>query len=107
MLSEWTIQNDKLEVMRRLGEQGIPAGAVMDTMELSNDPDLNRREIFVTVKHPVRGDFKMPGWPVKMSGSKVPITAAPLLGADTEEVYGSLLGLSKDEIAALREEKAI
>jgi formyl-CoA transferase len=107
MLSEWTIQYDKLEVMRRLGEQGIPAGAVMDTMELSNDPDLNRREIFVTVKHPVRGDFKMPGWPVKMSGSKVPITASPLLGADTEDVYGDLLGLSKDEIAALREEKAI
>jgi crotonobetainyl-CoA:carnitine CoA-transferase CaiB-like acyl-CoA transferase len=79
----------------------------MDTMELSNDPDLNRREIFVTVKHPVRGDFKMPGWPVKMSGSKVPITAAPLLGADTQVVYSSLLGLSKDEIAALREEKAI
>ena len=67
----------------------------------------NRREIFVTVKHPVRGDFKMPGWPVKMTASKVPITAAPLLGADTEEVYGSLLGLTKDEIAALREEKAI
>ena len=107
MLSEWTIQYDKLEVMRRLGEQGIPAGAVMDTMELSNDPDLNRREIFVTVKHPVRGDFKMPGWPVKMSGSKVPITAAPLLGADTEAVYSSLLGLSVEEIAALREEKAI
>ena len=42
-----------------------------------------------------------------MSGSKVPITASPLLGADTEEVYGSLLGLSKDEIAALREEKAL
>jgi formyl-CoA transferase len=49
----------------------------------------------------------MPGWPVKMSGSKVPITAAPLLGADTDEVYSSLLGLSKDELAALREEKAI
>ena len=107
MLSEWTIQYDKIEVMRRLGEQGIPAGAVMDTMELSNDPDLNRREIFVTVKHPVRGDFKMPGWPVKMSSSKVPITAAPLLGADTEDVYGSLLGLSMEEIAVLRDEKAI
>jgi formyl-CoA transferase len=107
MLSEWTKQYDKIEVMKRLGEQGIPAGAVMDTMELSNDPDLNRREIFVTVKHPVRGDFKMPGWPVKMSGSKVPITASPLLGADTDAVYGELLGLSKDELAKLREEKAI
>ena len=89
MIAEWTIHHDKMEVMQRLGEQGIPAGAIMDTMELSNDPDLNRREIFVTVKHPVRGDFKMPGWPVKMSGSKVPITAAPLLGADTDAVYGS------------------
>ena len=107
MLSKWTVQYDKLEVMRRLGEQGIPAGAVMDTMELSNDPDLNRREIFVTVKHPVRGDFKMPGWPVKMSGSKVPITAAPLLGANSDEVYGRLLGLSEQELTALREEKII
>jgi formyl-CoA transferase len=107
MIAEWTKHHDKLEVMQRLGEQGIPAGAVMDTMELSNDPELNRREIFVTVKHPVRGDFKMPGWPVKMSGSKVPITASPLLGADTDAVYSSLLGLSKEELAKLRQEKAI
>jgi formyl-CoA transferase len=107
MISEWTKHHDKLEVMKRMAENGIPAGAVMDTMELSNDPELNRREVFVTVKHPVRGDFKMPGWPVKMSGSKVPITAAPLLGANTEEVYGGLLGLSKEEIAKLHENKAI
>src|SRR6201984_567383 len=107
MIAEWTKHHDKMEVMQRLGDQGIPAGAIMDTMELSNDPDLNRREIFVTVKHPVRGDFKMPGWPVKMSGSEGPVTASALLGADTEAVYSSLLGLSKDEIAALREEKAI
>ncbi len=107
MISEWTKNHDKLEVMKRMAENGIPAGAVMDTMELSNDPELNRREIFVTVKHPVRGDFKMPGWPVKMSGSKVPITAAPLLGADTEEVYGKLLGLSREEIEELRQDKAI
>ena len=107
MIAEWTIHHDKMEVMQRLGEQGIPAGAIMDTMELSEDPELNRREIFVTVKHPVRGDFKMPGWPVKMSDSKVPITASPLLGADTDEVYGELLGLSKEELAALHEEKII
>jgi formyl-CoA transferase len=107
MIGEWTKHHDKMTVMQRLGEQGIPAGAIMDTMELSNDPDLNRREIFVTVKHAARGDFKMPGWPVKMSASNVPITAAPLLGADTDEVYSRLLGFSKDELAALHEEKII
>lgn len=107
MIAEWTKHHDKLEVMRRLGDAGIPAGAVLDTMELSNDPELNRRGIFVTVKHPVRGDFKMPGWPVKMSASNVPIVAAPLLGANTEEVYSRILGLSKEEIADLRAQKAI
>jgi len=37
----------------------------------------------------------------------VPITAAPLLGADSDVVYGELLGLSAQELAALREEKII
>ena len=106
-LTQFEAGTSLTQTLAWLGEQGIPAGANMDTMELSNDPDLNRREIFVTVKHPVRGDFKMPGWPVKMSGSKVPITAAPLLGADSDEVYGRLLGLSAQELAALREEKII
>ncbi|MBV9860062.1 MAG: CoA transferase [Alphaproteobacteria bacterium] len=107
MIAEWTRHHDKMTVMTRLGDAGIPAGAVLDTMELSEDPDLNRRGTFVTVKHPVRGDFKMPGWPVKMSECAVPITAAPLLGADTEEVYGTLLDLSAEEIQSLREDKAI
>ena len=107
IVGAWTRQHDKRTVMRRLGEAGVPAGAVFDTMELSQDPHLNRRGAFVTVKHPVRGDFKMPGWPVHMSDSKVPITAAPLLGADNELVYGRLLGLTTGEIAALKEEKAI
>jgi formyl-CoA transferase len=107
IIAEWTKNHDKHEVMKVFGDQGVPAGAVLDTMELSNDADLNRRGAFVTVKHPVRGDFKMPGWPVKMTNSAVPITASPLLGADTNSVYGELLGLSAEELAALRAEKAI
>jgi formyl-CoA transferase len=93
--------------MKMLGEAGVPAGAVFDTQELSSDPHLRRRGAFVTVKHPVRGDFTMPGWPVHMSESKVPIEAAPLLGAHNREIYGGLLGLTPDELTALRDAKAI
>ena len=107
LVGAWTRTFDKRTVMRVLGEAGVPAGAVFDTMELSEDPHLNRRGAFVTVKHPVRGDFKMPGWPVHMSDSAVPIEAAPLLGADNREVYGRLLGLAPEEIEALRKEKVI
>jgi formyl-CoA transferase len=107
MIAKWTRNYDKRTVMTTLGAAGVPAGAVFDTMELSDDPHLRRRGAFVTVKHPVRGDFLMPGWPVHMSASHVPIEAAPLLGADNNAVYGGLLGLSGDEIEALKREKAI
>src|SRR5690606_24308308 len=105
--AEWTRRHDKHTVMKLMGDAGVPAGAVLDCGELVNDPHLRRREVFVEVDHPVRGKVVIPGWPVKMSGSNVPVVAPPVLGSDTEAVYGGLLGLSKDEIAALRAEKAI
>jgi formyl-CoA transferase len=107
LLSAWTRQHDKREVMKMLGEAGVAAGAIFDTHELTNDPHLRKRGTFVTVKHPVRGDFTLPGFPVKMSGSKVEVVCSPLLGEHTEAVFGEVLGLSKEQVAALREEKAI
>ena len=107
MLSAWTINFDKREVMKMLGEAGVAAGAVFDTKDLSEDPHLRKRGIFVTVKHPVRGDFTMPGFPVKMSESFVPVTCASMLGAQNDEVYAELLGMSKDQVAKLRDGKVI
>jgi formyl-CoA transferase len=103
----WCRDKGKYEVMETLGRAGVPAGAVMDTMELSEDPNLRAREIFVTVDHPVRGAFTMPGWPVKLSRSHVPVTPAPLLGADNEAVYGAWLGYTREQLADLKEEGAI
>jgi formyl-CoA transferase len=107
LISSWTIQHDKHEVMRMLGEAGVAAGAVFDTGELMNDPTMRKRGMFVTVQHPVRGDFTMPAFPVKMSASQVPVVRSPLLGEHTESVFGEVLGLSKGEVSALREDKAI
>ena len=49
----------------------------------------------------------MPGWPVKMSASHVPVTAAPLLGADNEDVYGQWAGCTTEQLAALKEDGVI
>ena len=92
--------------MEILGEAGVPAGAIYDTADLAADPDLKRR-MFATVNHPQRGTFAMPGWPVKMSGSKVPIVPAPLLGQHTKEVYRELLGLSPEDLQRLSSEGVI
>jgi formyl-CoA transferase len=107
IVQAWCRDKSKYEVMETLGRAGVPAGAVMDTMELSEDPSMREREIFVTVDHPVRGAFTMPGWPVKMSRSHVSVQAAPLLGADNEAVYGAWLGYTREQLADLKEEGVI
>ncbi len=107
ILADWTRGRSKVEAMAALGQAGVPAGAVFDTLELSEDPYLRRRGMFVTVQHPQRGEFTMPGWPVKMSSSTVPLTAAPILGQDNLEVYGSLLGLGHEDLEKLQAEGVI
>jgi formyl-CoA transferase len=102
----WTSERTKHEVMELLGQGGVPTGAVLNTLELSEDPHLRERGVFVEVDHPARGRFVMPGWPVKMSDSDVPVTAAPLLGADTEAVLGEI-GIDGDALGRLRAEGAI
>jgi formyl-CoA transferase len=107
VLKPWISQRTKQEVMETLGNAGIPAGAVFDTDELLNDQFLRQNGMFGTVDHPVRGKVTIPGWPVRMSDSKVPLKSAPLLGQDNDAIYGELLGCSPDEVKSLRAEEVI
>ena len=52
MIAAWTRRHDKREAMRVLGGAGVPAGAIFDTMELTNEPDFERRGIMQTMEHP-------------------------------------------------------
>lgn len=107
MITAWTRQRDKHEAMRELGGAGIPAGAVLDTAEVQNEPDFERRGIMQVMQHPQVGPFKMPGWPVTHGGATLPLAPAPLLGEHTGEVLHSWLGLTDDALAALRADGAV
>ena len=107
LIAEWTRRHDKHEAMRLLGEAGIPAGAVLDTNELLNEPDFERRGIMQVVQHPSNGAFRMPGWPVRHNGAALPVKPAPLLGEHTGAVLEQWLGLTADQVTALREQGAI
>jgi len=107
LLAPWCAERGKIEVMETLGKAGVPAGAVLDTGELLADPHLRRRGMFVTIDHPARGPITMPGWPVKMTDSHVPVVSAPLLGQHTEEVYGRWLGLTPGDVKALKSQGVV
>jgi crotonobetainyl-CoA:carnitine CoA-transferase CaiB-like acyl-CoA transferase len=107
IVAAWTRQHDKHEAMRLISAVGVPAGAVLDTMELHNDPSFERRGIMQVMRHPERGDFKMPAWPVRFGGEPLPVTPAPLLGQHNDEVLSDWLGLSAAEVDKLRQDGVI
>jgi formyl-CoA transferase len=103
----WTSQRTKFEAMEELGREGVPAGAILTTAELAEDAYLRKRGMFVTMQHPVRGSIVMPGFPIKLSASSVPVEPAPLLGQNNEEIYGGLLGIAPEELERLRQARVI
>jgi formyl-CoA transferase len=102
MVSAWTRQHTKHDAMEIIGAAGIPAGAVLDTAELSADETFEERGIMPVIDHPKAGKFKMVAWPVRHSGSPPPVQAAPLLGQNNDDVLTSWLGLGAGDVGALK-----
>jgi len=106
IIAEWTRKHDKYEAMRVIGA-AVPAGAVRDTLELMNDPNMEERGIIQTVQHPANGPFKMAGWPVRFNGKPPVVKPAPLLGQHSAEALTDWLGMTEEQVAALRADKII
>ena len=102
LIAAWTREHSKEEVMKVIGDAGVPAGAVFDTLELMNDPSLAERGIMQTIQHPTTGAVKMPAWPVRFDGAPPRVKPSPLLGEHNAEVLSGWLGMSPQEVEALR-----
>ena len=70
-------------------------------MSVSNI-EAGRVTLGLTVQHPKRGAFTMPGSPIQMSESPRQYTPAPLLGQHTDEVLSNWLGYDAAQIEQLR-----
>ena len=107
LIAQWTRQHTKEEAMKIIGEAGVPAGAVFDTLELMKDRSLAERGIMQTIEHPTTGKVTMPAWPVRFDGSPSRVKPSPLLGQHNAEVLGGWLGIDITEIDALGAEGII
>ena len=107
IIEAWTSGQDKYEAMNLLQKEGVPAGAVLNSEDVLNDPHLKERGWAVTLPHPEAGTHKYAGPVWKMSKTPGRVFPAPCLGEHNEYVYKEILGISDEEYRKLAEEKHI
>lgn len=107
-ISEWTINYTHYELMELLQDAGVAAMPSFSAEELLSNPHVKARDLIHEVEHPVMGKKVVisPSW--KLSETPAQIRkASPLLGEHNEEVFGCLLGMSKEEIKKLINDQII
>jgi crotonobetainyl-CoA:carnitine CoA-transferase CaiB-like acyl-CoA transferase len=87
--------------LRAIDYFGAP---VLSMAEVIEDPHIKERQAFVDRHHPTAGPTKLLAPWIHMSKTSASIrTDAPALGQHTDEVLGTLLGLSAAQLSELRQ----
>jgi len=100
----WIGLRTRDEVLRAFAEAGAAVGPVYKPSELLDDPQVKALELVTTVDDPDLGELRMQNllWRMGRTPGRIRFTGRAL-GADTDAVLGDELGLSAQELAALRE----
>lgn len=100
IITEWTKRHTPEEIFEQLQALKIPAGIIQTAKDLvEHDKQLKARNHLITLNHPEMGETLYNNAPFKMSETPVePTKAAPMIGADTEDVLKEILGMSEEEI---------
>jgi alpha-methylacyl-CoA racemase len=73
---------------------------VLEGREVLAEPQLNHRNMFFEMDHPVAGAMKLMATPLKLAGRATPHLPAPRLGEHTAEIL-KRLGMSDEEIGSM------
>lgn len=104
IIERWSQRYEHREAMRMLQQAGVPAGAVLDVAELSDDPHLKDRGYFMSAEDGEEGLFM--GMPFKLSGGEGRIRwRGPDLGRHNEEILTGLLGRAKEDLIPIDEDE--
>jgi crotonobetainyl-CoA:carnitine CoA-transferase CaiB-like acyl-CoA transferase len=108
IVGEYAARYKRDELFAILSPHHIPCAPVRDLAEITNDRHLHERGMLEWMEHPKYGRIAAARSPLRFEHQSLPeLKPSAELGANNDEVYGEWLGLSKEELAALRAEKVI
>jgi len=108
MIREWASKKTRQEVWDGLRDLGYFGGPVLSMSEVFQDPHLQECRAFVEWEHPTTGPTTLVAPWIHLSATPTSVEEqSPGLGQHTDEVLGSILGLTADELGDLRAEGAV
>jgi crotonobetainyl-CoA:carnitine CoA-transferase CaiB-like acyl-CoA transferase len=108
MLDGLLTTRPRAEWIAMLTAAAVPCGSVRDLHEVFSDPQVAARLMTAELEHATAGMLKLVGTPLKLSDTPGEIrTPPPVLGEHTESVLTSDLGLTREQVAELRDKGVI
>jgi crotonobetainyl-CoA:carnitine CoA-transferase CaiB-like acyl-CoA transferase len=88
IIGSWSANFTINEIISTLERNGIPVAPINNLAQIVNDPHITMaREMIQEIVHPIAGEVKITGNPIKMSETKPQIyTSSPLLGEHTDYI---------------------
>ena len=107
-MTKFTRSYKQSEVLQMCTDGDVPCGAINSVADIFEDPQFEARDNLLRFTDPVAGEIVIPGVIPKLSKTPGRVKhVGPPLGDGIDAVYGNLLGLSADEIAALKDKGVI
>ena len=87
LLSEHFLTEDAEYWVQRIHQAKVPVGMINSIEQALQEPQVQAREMLVSIDHPLNPDFKMIASPIKLSATPIDYQKAPpLLGEHTAKV---------------------
>jgi crotonobetainyl-CoA:carnitine CoA-transferase CaiB-like acyl-CoA transferase len=88
IIGEWSANFTVKEIVSTLEKDGVPAAPINNLDHIVNDPHIAiAREMIQTIIHPIAGQVKITGNPIKMSETNIQTyESSPLLGEHTDYI---------------------
>ena len=104
LLDPWLAQRPVTEAFAAAQSARILSGPVYDSALLTADPNFSARAYWPTVERAPGEMLRMPGKSFQMYGGPWAMRCpAPTLGRHNPEIYGGILGFSREEISMLKQ----
>jgi CoA:oxalate CoA-transferase len=108
LLAAWTSALPTAKVFELFRAAGVPCAPVRGLRDVVDDPHLRERGMIEDRDIPGVGVLPLMHTPLHFAGQpRVPLRIAPRLGEHNDEVFGTWLGRSEEELAALRADGVI